>query len=108
MVAAIALAVSMARGRLFTSIALFPRFASDPLGLGWDLFGSADRHVPPPLTEPQLAVVQLAVLLGGVVAGSFVLARVASRGRLRGTLALALLVSGGTIAVMLTPGVAPR
>lgn len=108
MVGAIALAVAMARRRLFTSLSLVPRVFSDPLGRGWDAFGSSDHPIAPPLSDPQLALVQLAVLVSGVVAGSFILARLEPRARIRGTLALVLLACGGTIAVMLAPGVAPR
>jgi hypothetical protein len=106
MVGAIAVAVAMARSRLFTSLSLVPRAISDPLGRGWDLFGTANSPVSPPLAEPTLAAVQLGVLLAGVAAAIFLLARLEPRNRIWGTLAVAFLACGGTMAVTLAPGVA--
>jgi hypothetical protein len=105
MVGAIAVAIGMARSRLFTSITLLPSLASDPFGLGWDLFGTADNPSDPPLLETRLALVQLAVLVAGLLAGTFVLARLEPRARTWGAVALTVLMAGGTLAVMLAPGV---
>jgi hypothetical protein len=105
LVGAIAVAIGMARSRLFTSITLLPSLASDPFGLGWDLFGTVDHPPDPPLLETRLALVQLAVLVAGLLAGTFVLARLEPRARTWGALALTVLIAGGTLAVMLAPGV---
>ena len=106
MVGAIALVVAMARSRFFTSLSLVPRAVSDPLGRGWDLFGTADFPVSPPLPEPTLAVIQLGVLLAGALASVFLLSRLEPRHRTWGTLAVAFLACGGTMAVTLAPGAA--
>lgn len=105
MVGAIAVVIGMARSRLFTSITLLPSMASDPFGLGWDLFGTVDNPPDPPLLETRLALVQLTVLLAGLLAGTSVLARVEPRARTWGAVGLTVLMAGGTIAVMLAPGV---
>jgi hypothetical protein len=105
MVGAIAVAIGMARSRLFTSITLLPSLASDPFGLGWDLFGTADNPPDPPLLETRLALVQLSVLVAGLLAATFVLARLEPRARTWGAVALTVLMAGGTLAVMLAPGV---
>ena len=105
LVGAIAVAIGMARSRLFTSITLLPSLASDPFGLGWDLFGTAETLPDPPLLETRLALVQLAVLVAGLLAGTFLLARLQPRARTWGAVALTVLMAGGTLAVMLAPGV---
>jgi len=105
LVGAIAVAIGMARSRLFTSITLLPSLASDPFGLDWDLFGTTETLPDPPLLETRLALVQLAVLVAGLLAGTFVLARLEPRARTWGAVALTVLMAGGTLAVMLAPGV---
>jgi hypothetical protein len=105
MVGAIAVAIGMARSRVFTSMTLLPSLASDPFGLGWDLFGTAGDPPDPPLLEPRLALVQLAVLVAGLLAGTFVLARLEPKARTWGAIALTVLMAGGVLAVMLAPGV---
>ena len=104
-VASIALVVAMSRSRLFTSLQLLPSLASDPFGAGWDLFGTRDLGIMPPLEPLVLAGVQLATLLLGHLAGAVALAARAPReARRPGILALSLLVSIGVVAVAVAPG----
>jgi hypothetical protein len=103
-VASIAVAMAMARSRLFTSIQLLPTVLVDPFGLGWDLFGSSGRGLEAPLEPGRLAVVQFAVLLAGHVAGAIVLAQRRPGSRLPATLALALLMAVSTGTIVLAPG----
>lgn len=75
-VAAVALAVGLARNRLFTSVQLLVQRASDPFGSGWDLFGTADLGiVPAPVGLVGLVVLQVVVLVAGAVAGVIVARR---------------------------------
>jgi hypothetical protein len=103
-VASIAVALSMARSRLFTSIQLLPTVVGDPFGLGWDPFGTAGGGVEAPLTPARLAVVQFAVLLAGHVAGAVVLAQRPTGSRVPATVALALLMAVATGTIVLAPG----
>jgi hypothetical protein len=72
--AGVALAVSVARNRLSTSLQLLPGLVGDPFGRGWDLLGTpTDGLDAAPLGAVglvvlQLAVVTLACLLGAVTA----------------------------------------
>lgn len=70
-IAGLAIAGAMVRGQLLLALQLLPAVASDPLGRGWDLFGTADLQiVPNPLGDALHAGVQVAVLvLGGAAAG---------------------------------------
>ena len=68
--AGVVLAVALARNRLFTSIQLLPGLAGDPLGRGWDVFGSPISGLDPsPLGAAGLVALQL-----GIVAAAHVLA----------------------------------
>jgi hypothetical protein len=103
-VASVAVAIAMARNRLFTSLQLLPALASDPLGLGWDLFGTADWGLnPAPLGDLGLPLAQIAVLAVGHVAGAWVLSRRAELPQRRpGILALGLLATTAALAVTVT------
>lgn len=74
--AAIAVAVGMARDRFTTSAQLVVQRASDPLGRGWDALGTADLPIAvSPLGTSGRLLVQLAVLVAGGVAGAAVARR---------------------------------
>jgi hypothetical protein len=103
-VASIAVALSLARSRLFTSIQILPSVLADPFGLGWDPFGMQPQTLEAPLAPVPLAVVQLAVLLAGHVAGAVVLARHRPRTRAPGVLALAFLMGSATMTLVHAPG----
>lgn len=61
--AGVILAVALARNRFTTSVQLLPGLLGDPLGRGWDLFGSAIAGLDPaPLGAVGLVVVQLGVV----------------------------------------------
>ena len=61
--AGVALAVSVARNRLFTSVQLLPGLIGDPLGRGWDLLGSPTAGLDAaPLGAGGLVLLELAVL----------------------------------------------
>lgn len=61
--AGVVLAVALARNRLFTSVQLLPGLVGDPLGRGWDLFGSPTESLDPsPLGAAGLVALQLGVL----------------------------------------------
>lgn len=100
-VASLILALGMGRNRLFTSVQLLPRLASDPLGQGWDLFGTADWGiVADPLGQTGLVAARVAVLMAGHLAGAILLARrAAPAARAPGTIALAATLAGGVAAV---------
>jgi hypothetical protein len=104
LVGAVAVAVGLARSRLTTSLAVLPSVAADPLGRGWDLFGTADTPIGPPLPADRLALVQLATLALGAVAAAVVVA--GRRPSVRGPAAVAAagLTGGATLAVMVAPG----
>ncbi|HEX2069560.1 MAG TPA: hypothetical protein VHH54_05085 [Actinomycetota bacterium] len=104
-VISVALAISMASNRLFTSLQLLPRLVGDPFGFGWDPFGTADWIL---ITEPfghlGLKVVQMIVLLAGHVVGAAVLARrVEQPARPAALVALAVLFIPSLIAIAGTP-----
>jgi hypothetical protein len=103
-VASMAVAFALARNRLFTSLQLLPALASDPFGLGWNLFGTADWGLnPDPLGHVGLPLLQIGVLLAGHVAGAWVLARrVELPERRAGTATLGVLVASAAFAVTVT------
>ena len=74
-VCSIALALAMARNRLFTSVQLLPALAGDPFGFGWDVLGEAGVGInPAPLGVTGRIVAQASVLLVGHAAGGAVVA----------------------------------
>lgn len=108
-VAGLALAAAMVRGQLLLALQLLPRLASDPLGRGWDLFGTADLPLAPnPLGDTVRTAVQLGVLVAAGAAGALVARRraaldVPSGGRARravtaATGVISLLVAAGVLA----------
>lgn len=72
--AGVALAISVARNRLFTSVQLLPGLVGDPLGRGWDLLGSPTSGLDAaPLGAVGLVVLQLVlVALGHLLAAATV------------------------------------
>ncbi|HET8959301.1 hypothetical protein [Nocardioides sp.] len=61
--AGIAIAVSVARNRLFTSVQLLPGLIGDPLGRGWDLLGAPTAGLDAaPLGAVGLVVLQLVIV----------------------------------------------
>ena len=101
--AGVALALALARSRLLTSVQLLPILVSDPLGRGWDLFGTADWGVnPDPLGVAGRAAVQVGILLAGHVAGGAVVARrvpdARSRDAALGVLAVSAAIGAASIA----------
>jgi hypothetical protein len=103
-VASVAVAFALARNRLFTSLQLLPARASDPFGLGWDLFGTADWGLnPDPLGHVGLPLLQIGVVLAGHLGGAWVLARrVELPERRAGIAALGVLVASAAFAVTVT------
>ena len=101
----LALAISMARNRLTTSLQLLPVLASDPLGFEWNLFGTTDWTLnPEPLGHVGLKVVQMIFLLVGHVIGAVVVARrVEQSKRAPALIALAAMFVPSVIAVAGTP-----
>jgi hypothetical protein len=101
LVAGLALALSLARNRLFTSLQLLPILASDPFGRDWDLFGTADWMLDPnPLGDGGRTMVQILVLTGAGLASAVVVATGAGRrGRLAATAIIALVVAASVAAV---------
>lgn len=93
---AVALALAIARDRLFTAVQAVPIAATDPFGLGWDLLGTADWGIRPgPFGPAGRAGLQAAILLAGHVLGAMVLVRRVPRPRDRdaGALVLALVAA---------------
>lgn len=74
-VASIAIALALNANRLTNSIQFVVVLASDPFGLGWDLFGTRDLVIRQPYGARGQALAQALVLLAGHVAGAAVLAR---------------------------------
>jgi hypothetical protein len=75
-VAAVALAVSLARDRLLVSAQVVLIRASDPFGWGWDLLGTADWPIrTSPLGHTGRELVQYAILLLGVVGAAWISGR---------------------------------
>jgi hypothetical protein len=103
-VASLAVAMALARNRLFTSLQLLPALASDPFGLGWDLFGTADWAVnPDPLGHVGLPILQVLVLVAGHLAGAWILSRrVDLPRRVPGVIALGILMASAALAVTVT------
>jgi len=61
--AGVAIAVSVARNRLFTSVQLLPGLIGDPLGRGWDLLGTPTAGLDAaPLGAVGVVVLQLVVV----------------------------------------------
>lgn len=62
--AGVVLAVALARNRLFTSVQLLPGLVGDPLGRGWDVFGSPTAGLDPaPLGAAGLVALQLGLVV---------------------------------------------
>jgi hypothetical protein len=101
-VAAIVVAVALARNRLFTSVQLLPGLLGDPFGRGWDLLGRAGAGLDPdPLGMTGLLVAQLAVLVAGHLTGAVVHARLVRRhARVPVAIVLTVLVSASTIVLV--------
>lgn len=99
-VGGIALAAAAVSSRVFTAVQLLPRLASDPLGFGWDLFGTADLPIQAPLGPARELALQLAVLFLGHAAGAAVAARHPAGGRLPVAAALGLLMVAASFAVV--------
>lgn len=92
LVVGLALALALANNRLLTSLQLLPRLASDPFGLGWDLFGTADWILSPnPLGGGGRAVLQIAIL---ALSGGAGVAVAATRGNYRARLAATAVMTG--------------
>jgi hypothetical protein len=104
-VGAVVLAVAMSRSRVFTAVTLLPSLISDPFGRDWDLFGTADVPFQAPLGPVRLALLQLAVLAAGHLAGAVVLSRRAPDTRAPAALALGMVMAAGCVSVLLAPGV---
>lgn len=101
-VGAVALATALTADRLKISAQLLPGLVSDPLGRGWDLFGTA--HVTPvwePTELPALIAIQVGVLLAGGVVGALVARRRTASWRHAGpaVAGVCALVAGGVLAV---------
>jgi hypothetical protein len=73
--ASVALALGMNANRLTTSVQLVVALAGDPLGRGWDLFGTRDVVIRQPFGAQGLALTQSMILLAGHSTGAAVLAR---------------------------------
>jgi hypothetical protein len=102
-VAAVIISVAMARNRLLTSVQLLPILASDPFGVGWDLFGTAGWAIQPdPIGDGGRALVQALTLVAGHVVGAVVLGRRVRREvRLPATVALSALLASSALALSL-------
>lgn len=81
--AAILGALALARSRLFTSLRVAAAAASDPFGLGWDLFGTADWAVGAVPGPVPVAWMQLGLLLAGHGIAAWIVARRGTGGRAR-------------------------
>ncbi|HEX2031609.1 MAG TPA: hypothetical protein VHL78_09435 [Actinomycetota bacterium] len=99
-VAAVAVAASVASSRVFTAVQLLPRLASDPLALGWDLFGTADLPIQAPVGPARELALQLAVLVVGHAAGAAVAAGRPAEGRLPVAVALAALMAAASASMV--------
>jgi len=99
-VAAIGFAVALSRNRLTNSVQLLVRLVSDPLGQGWDLFGTAEFPVYTALVSGLVRVLaQVAVLLAGGVLGVLAVRRRAGRAHPTVVFAVSVLVGSGVLAV---------
>jgi hypothetical protein len=93
-VAAVGLAMALARNRLFTSLQLLPGLLVDPLGSGAGPLGHGSSLDPDPLGKVALVAVQVGILLAGHLLGALVLARRTTvQQRQPGMVALAVSVS---------------
>lgn len=110
MIAGLVIAGAMVRGQLVLALQLLPAVASDPLGRGWDLFGTADLPISTnPLGDPLHFGLQVLVLVGAGAAGGViardraVLQTASSQAARQATSVTAwlvsLLVGGGILAV---------
>lgn len=102
--AGLALAASLVRGQAFIALQLLPIVAGDPLGRGWNLFGTADwTPNPNPLGDTWHVVLQVMLIAGGGVVGASVARRRSAVGPAAGlgpaTAAAAVLVTAGVLAV---------
>jgi hypothetical protein len=90
-VAAVAVAMALARHRLFTSVQLLPSLLLDPFGSGGGPLGRGSSLDPDPLGSVGLVAAQVGVLLAGHLLGTLVLARRATvQQRQPGMVALAV------------------
>jgi hypothetical protein len=101
--AGLALAASLVRGQALIAVQLLPILAGDPLGRGWDLFGTAGWTPDPnPLGDTWHVVAQVLLIAAGGVAGAQV-ARLRTAGSGGGlwpaTVTVAVLVTAGVLAV---------
>lgn len=102
--AGLALAASLVRGQATIAVQLLPAVASDPLGRGWDLFGTAGWQANPnPLGDTWHAVVQVAlVVAGGLLGAQVIRQRTGGLQRARpgpAVIAVAVLVAAGVLGV---------
>lgn len=102
--AGLALAASLVRGQALIAAQLLPALASDPLGRGWNLFGTAGwQPHPNPLGDTWHVVLQVGLIAAGGIAGAQVARRRAAtteRGRLWPALTtVTVLVTAGVLAV---------
>ncbi len=92
----LAIALALARNRLFTSVQLLPGLLADPLGSGGGPLARGYPLEPDPLGVTGLVLAQAAVLLAAHVAGALILARrAAAPGRQPAMVALAVSVGVG-------------
>lgn len=75
-VVGLALALALARNRVLTSAQFLPALMSDPLGRGWDLFGTGGpvRFDASPLTETGRVLTQVGLVAVGALAAARVVA----------------------------------
>lgn len=106
-VAGLALAAAMVRGQLVLALQLLPRLASDPLGRGWDLFGTADLPLAAnPLGDAVHTAVQLGVLVAAGAAGGVVARRRAALDATSGgTARRAVSTAAGVVSLLVAAGV---
>ncbi|MGH2546037.1 MAG: hypothetical protein ACRDHJ_04080 [Actinomycetota bacterium] len=74
-VAAVAVAMALARNRLFTSVQLLPGLLTDPFGSGDGPLARGSSLDPEPLGTVGLVAAQVGILLAGHLLGALVLAR---------------------------------
>jgi hypothetical protein len=99
-VAGLAVALAMARNRLFTSVQLLPALALDPFGARGSPLARGYPFVAEPLGDTGLLVAQVAVLLMAHLAGAIVLARRApTERRGPGMAALCAVVAAGMVSL---------
>jgi hypothetical protein len=102
-VTGLAVALAMARNRLFTSVQLIPALAIDPFGTRGSPLARGYPFVAEPLGDTGLLVAQVAVLLIAHLAGAIVLARRTEMERRGpGMAALCAVVAAGMVALTAT------